>query len=285
MKVRSSRAALGIFFVLLLAACQPTTTPGSAGATASVPCNDAEVTETNGKPDLNGCVLRIAVENAYQPFNFIDTESGDAVGYDYDIFNEICQRINCQPEFIETSWDAMVAVMGGEGSFDTFDVGADGITITEERAQNVDFSVPYITSSQVLLVRLEEDRFVEPADFAADPDLLIGTQLGTTNYDAAVALVGDGRVIAFDQFGPAVQALINGDVDAVMIDNVAGIGYVGVNADTLKITGQAVQSEELGFMLGKGSPLVAPINWGLEDMKADGTIETLYDKWFVTEEE
>ena len=70
-----------------------------------------------------------------QPFNFIDTETGEAIGYDYDIFAEICQRINCQPDFVETSWDAMVAVMGGEGSFDTFDVGADGITITEERAQ------------------------------------------------------------------------------------------------------------------------------------------------------
>jgi polar amino acid transport system substrate-binding protein len=229
-------------------------------------------------------VLRIAVENAYQPFNFIDTESGEAVGYDYDIFNEICTRINCQPEYIETSWDAMVAVMGGEGSFDTYEVGADGITITEERAQNVDFSNPYITSSQVLLVRVDEDRFVEPAEFAAIPELLIGTQLGTTNYDAAVALVGEDRVIAYDQFGPAVQAVINGDVDAVMIDNVAGIGYVGANADALKITGQAVQSEELGFIMGKGSPLVAPINWGLEEIKADGTLDRLYEKWFVTEE-
>lgn len=280
MNLRNSIFALGLLFVLLLAACQPVAAPG---ATASVPCNEAEITETDGKPDLNGCILRIAVENAYQPFNFIDTESGDAVGYDYDIFAEICTRINCQPEFIETSWDAMVAVMGGEGSFDTYDVGADGITITEDRAQNVDFSIAYITSAQVLLVRIDEDRFVEPAEFAANPELLIGTQIGTTNYDAAVTLVGEDRVTAFDQFGPAVQALINGDVDAVMIDNVAGIGYVGVNADSLKLTGEPVQSEELGFIFGKGSPLVAPINWGLEDMKADGTLDTLFEKWFATE--
>jgi polar amino acid transport system substrate-binding protein len=237
----------------------------------------------DGKPDLNGCILRVAVENAYQPFNFIDTTTNEAVGYDYDIFNELCTRINCQPEFVETSWDAMIAAMGGEGGFDTYDVGADGITITEERAQNVDFSIPYITSSQVLLVRVDEDRFAEPAEFAADPELLIGTQLGTTNYDAAVTLVGEDRVVAYDQFGPAVQALINGDVDAVMIDNVAGLGYVGVNADTVKITGEAVQSEELGFIFGKGSPLVEHVNWALEDMIADGTLDTLYNKWFITE--
>jgi polar amino acid transport system substrate-binding protein len=175
--------------------------------------------------------------------------------------------------------------MGGEGDLDTFDVGADGITITEERAQNVDFSVPYITSAQVLLVTIDEDRFVEPDEFAANPDLIIGTQIGTTNYDAAIALVGENRVVAYDQFGPAVQALMNGDVDAVMIDNVAGIGYVGVNADSLKITGAPVQSEELGFIFGKGSPLVAPINWALEDMKADGTLDELFTKWFETETE
>jgi polar amino acid transport system substrate-binding protein len=283
MKMQKFLLAFVTLLTLLLAACQPVATTGGAGSTAGGPCNKAEVTETDGKPNLNGCTLRIAVENAYQPFNYIDTESGKGVGYDYDIFNEICTRVNCKTEFVETSWDAMVAIMGGEGSFDTFDVGADGITITEDRAQHVDFSEAYITSSQVLLVRVDEDRFVEPSEFAADPELKIGTQLGTTNYDAAVDLVGEDRVVAFDQFGPAVQALINGDVDAVMIDNVSGLGYVGANAGQLKITGEAVAGEELGFIFGKGSPLVKVINWGLDDMKQDGTLDTLYNKWFVTE--
>ncbi len=282
MKARTLFILLGVLTLLLIvAACQPVQTPGAA---APVPCNRAEITEVDGKPNLNGCVLRIAVENAYQPFNYIDPNTGQAVGYDYDVFAEICARINCQPEFIETSWDAMVAIMGGEGSFETFDVGADGITITEARAQNVDFSMPYIRSEQVLLVRLEEDRFTEPEEFAADPSLIIGTQLGTTNYDAALELVGEDRVVAYDQFGTAVQALINGDVDAVMIDNVAGIGYQGVNADRLKITGSSVRSEALGFIFGKGSPLVAPVNWALADMEADGTLGELFVKWFTTEE-
>lgn len=283
MRSRITLLMLAALTALFVAACQSVQVTGSD--TGSVACSEVEITESDGKPDLNGCSLRIAVENAYQPFNYIDTETGEAVGYDYDIFNELCTRINCQPEYIETSWDAMVAVMGGEGDLDTFDVGADGITITEERAQNVDFSIPYITSAQVLLVTIDEDRFAEPEEFAANPDLIIGTQIGTTNYDAAIALVGEDRVVAYDQFGPAVQALMNGDVDAVMIDNVAGIGYVGVNADSLKITGAPVQSEELGFIFGKGSPLVAPINWGLEEMKADGTLDELFTKWFETETE
>ena len=263
-----------------MAACAPVAAPGAAPAG---PCNEVEVTETDGSYDLNGCTLRISVENAYQPFNFIDTDTGEAVGYDYDIFEEICNRINCEPEFVETSWDAMVAVMGGEGSFDSFDVGADGITITEERAQHVDFSDPYIASQQVLLVKIDEDRFVEADEFIANEDFIIGTQLGTTNYIVAEELVGADRITAYDQFGTAVQALINGDVDAVMIDNVAGIGYVGVNADKLKLTGGPVASEELGFILGKGSPLTPAINAVLAEMKADGTLDTLFAEWFETE--
>lgn len=273
--------------VLLLGACQAVQTPGSSGEAAAeaVPCNRAEITETGGAPSLNGCVLRVAVENAYQPFNYIDPDSGEAVGYDYDIFAEVCTRIDCQVEYIETSWDAMVAVMGGEGSFDTFDVGADGITITEERAQHVDFSIPYITSQQLLLVRIDEDRFTQPAEFAADPNLIVGTQLGTTNYDAAVELVGEDRVRAYDQFGPAVQALINGDVDAVVIDNVAGLGYVGANSDKVKLTGDPIVGEELGFIFGKGSPLREPVNWALQQMMDDGKLGELYQKWFITEQQ
>lgn len=275
--------------LLILAACAPVGAPaadnGEPAAAAPQTCNEITPETVDGTPDLQNCILRVAVENAYQPFNYIDPETGEAIGYDYDVFAEICQRVNCQTEFVETSWDAMVAIMGGEGSFETFDVGADGITITEARAENVDFSLPYVTSSQVLLVRIEEDRFVEPDEFAADPDLRIGTQLGTTNYDSSVALVGEERVIAYDQFGTAVQALVNGDVDAVMIDNVAGIGYVGVNADQLKITGEAVESEELGFIMGQGSPLVEPINYALQSMEEDGTLDELRSQWFEPDEE
>lgn len=270
--------------VLILGACQSVQTPGQASS-EPVTCNLAEITESDGVPSLNGCVLRIAVENAYQPFNFIDTETGEAIGYDYDIFAEVCSRVSCEPEFIEASWDAMVAVMGGEAGFDIFDVSANGITITDERAQNVDFSVPYITTTQLLLVRIDEDRFVQPAEFAADPNLLAGTQLGTTNYDVAVELLGEDRVRAYDQWGPAVQALINGDVDAVVIDNVAGLGYVNANSGKLKLTGDPIAGEALGFIFSKGSPLVAPLDWALEQMMADGTLDELYQKWFVTETE
>ena len=140
----------------------------------------------------------------------------------------------------------IVAVSEGQ-----FDAAADGITITDDRAKIVDFSDGYINVEQRLLVRLDEDRFTGPEEFAADDSLIIGTQLGTTNYDTAVNLVGADRVRTFDDFGLAVQALLAGDVDTVVIDETAGQGYVGTHADELKLVGASLSSDQLGFIYPK----------------------------------
>ena len=219
------------------------------------------------------------------PFNYIDADTGDAIGYDYDIFAEICERLNCTPVFIETSWDAMVAVMGGQGDFDAFDIGADGITITEERAQSVDFTDPYIQLTQQMLVRADEDRFTTSGELAADSELLGGSQAGTTNYDQTAAIIGEDRIVVYDNFGLVVQALINGDVDVVIMDNVSGIGYVNATPDAVKLLDEQLTSEELGFILAKGSELTGQVNSTLAEMDADGTLDALFDKWFVSAEE
>jgi polar amino acid transport system substrate-binding protein len=259
---------------LLLAACQPGATPTPQATTG---------TGEGGLPDLGGRTIRIAVENAYNPFNFIDETTGQGIGYDYDLFNEACERLNCETEFVTTSWDTIVAVMGGEAEADTFDVAADGITITPERAEHVDFSIPYIALAQQLLVRAEEDRFSNVEELQALPDLKLGAQPGTTNYDMTVETFGEERVVAFDQYGIIVQALLNGDIDAMLIDNVAGEGYIGANEGKLKLVGEPLTSEELGFAFPKGSDLVDPINQALQQMKDDGTLDQLYQKWFKTE--
>ncbi|MCL4247431.1 MAG: transporter substrate-binding domain-containing protein [Anaerolineae bacterium] len=228
-------------------------------------------------PDLGGRTVTVAVENAYPPFNMIDETSGEGVGWDYDTINEICARLNCTPEYIQTSWDSMLlSVANGE-----FDIAADGITITEERAQSVDFSIGYVAVSQVLLTKIGEARFDTVAEFVANPDLVIGTQIGTTNYNTATQLVDESRIQAFDQFGVAVQALINGDVDAVIIDSTAGQGYVGENADQVVAMNESIQSDELGFAFPKGSDLVEPWNAALQSMMADDTLTLINARWFA----
>ncbi len=261
------------------AAPQPTQAPQP---TAVPPTSAPQPTAApaGGLTDLGGREIRIAVENAYNPFNFIDTVTGEGVGYDYDLFNEACQRLNCKPVFVQTAWDAIVAVMGGTGTAE-FDIAADGVTITEERAQNVDFSTPYIKLAQQLLVRGDEDRFTDADSLKAVADFKVGAQPGTTNYDLAVELFGEDHVQAFDQYGIIVQALINGDVDATLMDNVASFGYIGANPDKLKIVGDELTAEELGFVFPKGSDLRDPINAALAEMEKDGTLEELFNQWFL----
>ena len=229
-------------------------------------------------PDLGGATVTVAVENAYKPFSFIDEDSGEAVGWDYDVLGELCARLNCAPEFIETSWDGMIlAVSNGE-----YDMAADGITIKPDRAEIVDFSDGYVSLVQVLLARIDEERFAGSEDFAADAGLLIGVQPGTTNYWVALELVGEERLVTYETFPVAVQALIAGDVDGVVMDDVAGQGYVGVNAELLQIIGEPLTSEEeLGFIFPKGSELRDAMNAGLDSMRADGTLEAVNNKWFL----
>ena len=235
-------------------------------------------------PDLGGRTVTVAVENAYIPFNFINQDTGKAEGWDYDALAEICGRLNCTPEFVEVSWNVMInAVSQGE-----YDLAADGITITEERAEIVDFSIGYIAVDQVLLVRKGEDRFTTPEELVANPDLLLGTQSGTTNYAVAVELVGEdnvnSRIVAFNEFGAAIQALVNSDVDAVVIDNVAGQGYVGENSDALQVLPTSLKSDALGFIFPKGSDLKPAFDAAIEAMMADGTLDTINAKWFPPSE-
>ena len=266
-------ASLVMLASLVLSAC---------GGTPATEAPVVDAPSGGGLPDLGGREIRIAVENAYNPFNFIDEATGKGVGYDYDLFEDACKRLNCTPVFVQTSWDTIVAVMGGTGQAE-FDIAADGVTITAERAQHVDFSTPYIRLAQQLLVKADETRFSSPEELLAIDGFKVGAQPGTTNYDLAVELFGEENVVAFDQYGLIVQALINGDIDATVMDNVAGEGYIGANPDKLKLVGDELTAEELGFVFPKGSDLLDPINQALAAMEADGTLDAIYDKWFATE--
>ncbi len=226
--------------------------------------------------DLEGSTVSVGVENAYTPFNFINETTGTAEGFDYDIWREICSRLKCTAEFVEAGWPAVIEETG-QGVYDT---AADGISITEERKEVVAYSDAYMTTIQRLMVRSDETRFTSADDFIAG-DYRLGTQVGTTNYELGVDLVGDSRIDAYEQFGVAVQALIQGDVDAVIIDDVAGQGYVGANADATKLLDDDLQSDPLGFIYPKDSDLIEPVNQVLKDMAADGTLDALIKKWFI----
>ncbi|MCB8965690.1 MAG: transporter substrate-binding domain-containing protein [Chloroflexota bacterium] len=230
----------------------------------------------SGLPDLGGREITIAVENAYLPFNYIDPTSGDPAGWDYDAIDAMCALINCKPVYVEAAWEGMIqAVADGQ-----FDMAADGITITDDRAEIVDFSDGYISIEQRLLVRQDETRISSVDDVKNNTEIRIGTQTGTTNYETAVKLFDADRIEAFEQFPFAVQALLSGDIDVVIMDETAGQGYVGVNANELKLVGESLSSDQLGFIFPKGSDLAAPINAALAEMRASGKLDELADQYF-----
>lgn len=232
-------------------------------------------------PDLEGRDIVVVTENAYPPLQFIDS-NGDAVGWEYDAMAEIAERLNATIVYENISWDAMIAAVS-EGQFD---LGMTGITIREDRAEVVDFSDKYMTSEMVMMVRGDEDRFADAAGFAADDDLLMAAQPGTTPFYVGVYDVLDGdeanpRIKLMETFGATVQALRTGDVDLVLTDGTAGNGYVDASDGGLKIIGEKLGTEDFGFIFPKGSDLVAPINAAIADMTADGTIDALNTTWFL----
>ena len=255
--------------LLVVAACAPAAAP-------VVALTKAPAASTSGLPDLGGKEVTIAIENAYIPFNYIRLDNGKAEGWDYDALAEICKRLNCKPVYKEIGWDSMITAVSQK----QFDLAADGITITDERAKVVDFSDGYIAVDQRIMVG-KDSPIASINDFKTSATLKIGTQKGTTNYDEAVKLVGEARATGFDTFGDAVQALVNKDVDGVAIDDTAGVGYVGVNADKIRLLPEKMVGQQLGFVFPKGSALVKPFNAALAAMRADGALEALAKKWFA----
>ncbi len=235
-----------------------------------------------GLPDLGGREVVVVTENAYPPLQFVDPASGKAIGWEYDAMAEIAKRLNFTVKYENISWDAMIpAVSQGQ-----YDIGMTGITIRDDRKEKVDFSDPYMRSEMVMMVRGDETRFDDAKSFAANDDLLMAAQPGTTPFYVGVYDVLDGneanpRIKLMETFGATVQALKTGDVDMVLTDGTAGNGYVEASNGGLKIVGEPLGTEDFGFIFPKGSDLVAPINAAIAAMKADGTLDALNKKWFL----
>lgn len=293
---------LAIVMMLILAACQNASQPTpleeeeteNSAVASPEPLVDEEdssqMEEDTDSVEPEGCLgssdsaiidlecreITIAVENAYLPFNYIELDSGEPGGWDYDTWNEICTRLHCTPVYVEAAWEGLIqSVADGQ-----FDAGGDGITINDDRSQIVDFSIGYIKIEQRLLVRLGETRFDSIESLAADESFVLGTQSGTTNYETAVNYLPEERIKAFEQMPFAVQALLSNDVDAVIIDEVVGLGYQGEDADKIELIGPSISSDELGFIFPLGSDLVEPVNEALRSMMADGTLEAINLKYF-----
>lgn len=225
--------------------------------------------------DLGGAEIVFAVENAYPPFNMLD-DSGNGIGWDYDMGNALCEALNCVPVYTEAAWDGIFPAMAaGE-----YDVLFDGVTYTSERDETVDYSCAYVVLGQVLLVRADEDRFTTPDEFQAG-DYIVSTQLTTTNEIVAHEFVGVDRTLSFEDFGLAVQAVLAGDADAVMIDTISAKGFIDENPGELTTVAEGVTSDEqLALVFPPESDLIEPFSNALHAFANDGTLAEINTTWF-----
>lgn len=226
-------------------------------------------------PDLHGREVRVVVDLVYPPFSQIDPQTGQGVGWDYDVIGELGRRLNFKPVFVPVPFDELIeGVAAGQ-----YDMGGGGISNTYQRAAIIDFSNAYFQVDQRLMVRAGEKRFSTLVDVIRDATLRIGAISGTVNYDTAVLYFGMDRVTPFVNVDLATQALLNHEIDGIVLDDIAFWAQSGAFPDLLSRIPGTLYGNLLGFIFPKGSDLVSPVNAGINSMQRDGSLETYIRKW------
>jgi len=230
--------------------------------------------------DLDCRKVVIALENRYLPFNYVDLKTNAPGGFDYDMWWELCNTLHCEPVFVQHKWDGLVEAVGaGE-----YDVASGGVTITDERKQIVAFSMSYMNIDQRIVVRKGETRFSDMQEFAALENLKMGAQSDSTNLEVARQYLPEDRIKIYNEYSVLLYALTIGEIEAAIIDHAAGqeaISGVGrTEATKLEIIGASLSSDQLGLALKKDNSLVDPVNRALGQLRADGTLNALIDKYF-----
>lgn len=224
--------------------------------------------------DLGGKLLKVGSDTTSPPMESVDPASGQIVGFDVDVVNAICAKINCQAEFVTTGWDGIFAALD-QGSFDLV---ASGVSITDERKKAMDFSDPYIVNSQAVLMRVA-DQGLSLDDFKTQGKKL-SAQANTTDAQVAEGIVGKENVSAYDSFSASVIALKNKDVDGVVINGANAAAYEREFAGELVVAIKDLQSDPLGLVFRKDDANIAAFNEGLKAIKDDGTLDQLIGKYW-----
>ena len=220
--------------------------------------------------------LVVGTSADYPPYEFhaeVDGK-GTIVGFDMEIAQAIADKLGLELQIDDMDFDAaLLSVQQGKA-----DIAMAGITVTDERKAVMAFSDSYATGIQSIIVP-------EGSDIASPDDLAgkkIGTQRGTTGYIYCTDDFGEDSVVAYDNGLTAVQALNNGQVDAVVIDNAPAKEYVAANPG-LAILDTSYAEEDYAIGMAKGSSLEAAVNAALEELKADGTLQAIVDKYITAE--
>ncbi|TVQ38102.1 MAG: basic amino acid ABC transporter substrate-binding protein [Spirochaetaceae bacterium] len=216
----------------------------------------------------------VATDATWPPMQFID-ENRELVGFDIDLMRLIAEKGGFEVEFQNTAWDGIFAGLATR----EYDAVISSVTITEERRQTMDFSIPYINAGQVLIVRQNQSGVTTLNDLRGRS---VGAQIGTTGSFEVQAVAGV-ELRTYDELGLAIEDLANGRIDGVVADTPIAADYVLQNEnyrDRLQIVGEPFTEEFYGVAVRKGNTEVLErINAGLQAVLDSGRIAELEEKW------
>ncbi len=247
------------------------TTAAEAGETASA--EETTPAETKAEAEAAGGVLVMATNAEFAPWEYY--EGDKIVGIDPEIAQAIADKLGMTLEIEDMAFDSIIpAVTSGKADF-----GAAGMTVDEDRMVFVDFTDTYANASQVIIVK-ETSEIAGSADLS---DKKIGVQLGTTGDLLATDLAGDDNVERYNKGFEAVQALLQDKIDAVVIDSSPANVFVE-QSQGLKVCDEAMSQEEYAIAVAKGNTeLLDKINGALKELKEDGTIDAIMNKYIPAE--
>ncbi len=255
-------------------AASPEAASSDAASSAAASSEAASETETAELSTVEPGKLIMSTNAAFPPYE-MTTDSGEFEGIDIETAQAIADKLGLELQIDDMDFDAaLLAVQQGKA-----DMVMAGVTVTDERQNVMDFTDSYATGIQSIIVK-------EDSDIASVDDLAgkkIGTQRGTTGYLYCSDDFGDENVVAYDNGLTAVQMLNNGQVDCVVIDNAPAKEFIAANPG-LKLLDTAYVEESYAIGVGKGNTeLKDAINTALEELKADGTLQAIVDKYITAE--
>jgi polar amino acid transport system substrate-binding protein len=216
----------------------------------------------------------IASDCTWPPMEYVD-DSKQIVGLDIDLIKAIAKAEGFEVEILNTAWDGIFAGLSG-GKYDAV---ISSVTITEERAKEMDFSDPYLSAGQILVVRKETTGVSTLADFKGKS---AGAQIGTTGA-IAIDKVAGVKKKTYDEIGLAFEDLVNKRIDAIVCDKPTAVQFALQNAkykSKLEIVGKPFTDESYGIAIKKGNAdVMAKINAGLKKVKDSGELQKIEDKW------
>lgn len=236
-------------------------------------CATETTTTESGANVITDGKLTVCTSLPYEPFEF--EQGNEVVGFDIDLMDEVAKANDLETEIVVTGFEGIQS--GQALNSGKCDVAAAGMTITDARTKALDFSDPYFDATQALLTKDESITTLDDLDGKS-----LGVMTGTTGEQYAKDNAPEGVTVrSFENLGLQTQAVKGGQVDAIIQDNGPLLDYAKKNPDTF-VTAEFDTGEQYGFAVKKGGndELLASINKVLEEDKADGTYDTIYEKWF-----